>query len=196
MSQKATADGGNGRKTKRYDDEFTLADAIEGDRIAPELIPRSPDIDVGERVERHKARPKDPENPDDREFTVRLIAHGYRDQYQDVQSALIYDPKAELFARVTGHSSSGAWTQKERDYKVREIGREVVVKDAWDIDIPDIEDFDETPEEFVDVWVEMVFDNAAYGDDVSHELVKFDDKKFSLRDADGRSARVHYSLER
>jgi hypothetical protein len=35
---------------------------------------------------------------------------------------------------------------------------------------------------------------AMHGDDITNELVKYDDKKFTLRDADGRSARIHYSL--
>lgn len=180
--------------TKRFETDLDLADATEGDRIDPAIVPRSPKIDVGESVSRHSQTPNDPENEDDRTFSVRLVAHGYRDQYQDVQTALIYDPDADLFARISGHSSSGAWNQAERDYKVRDIGREVEIVDEWDVDIPDLDQFDDTEEGFVAEWAEMLFDKIRHGEPAGDEIDGFDGKKFQLRDYDGRRARVEYEL--
>lgn len=145
MAQNETA----ADSTQRFEDDLDLAAVNEGDRIDPALIPRSPKIDVGENVAQHIPQPNPPENEDDRTFSVRLIAHGYRDQYQDVQSALVYDPEADLFARISGHTNSGAWNQKERDYKVLDVGRDVEIVDQWDVVVPDLEDFGETEEEFV-----------------------------------------------
>ena len=181
-------------ETKRYEDDLDLSDVSEGDRIDPELIPRSPEIEVGEKVARHLARPNGPENEDERTFSVRLIASGYRDQFQDVQAALVYDPNSELFARLSGHTSSGAWNQKVRDWKVRDVGRNIEIVDQWDVEIPDLEEFGETEEEFVSEWAEILFDNIRYGDEPGDELQEFDGKKFRLRDYDGRTARVHYEL--
>ena len=180
--------------TQRFEDDLDLTAVSEGDRIDPALIPRSPKIDVGENVAHHLAQPNGPENEDDRTFSVRLVAHGYRDQYQDVQSALVYDPEAGLFARISGHTNSGAWNQKERDYKVRDVGRDVEIADQWDVEIPDLDEFGETEGEFVAEWADILFDNIRYGDEPGDELQEFDGKKFRLRDYDGRSARVQYEL--
>lgn len=189
MAQQIAADGGNERDNKRFTDDVSLADVIEGDRVDPALIPHSPNIEVGDRVAANV--PKQYDDTDERTFSVRLIAGG-EDRRGDVQTALVYDPEADLFARLGGHTSSGAMSQAERDWKVRDVGSEVVVADAWDIDIPDLEeDGDEL--EFVEEWVDIAFDNARYGDDIA-ELVEFDGKKFTFRDYDNREARVQYEL--
>lgn len=180
--------------TQRFEDDLDLTAVSEGDRIDPALIPRSPKIDVGEKVARHLAKHNPPENEDDRTFSVRLVAHGYRDQYQDVQSALVYDPDSDLFARISGHTNSGAWNQKERDYKVRDVGRDVEIVDQCDVEIPDLDEFGETEEEFVAEWADILFDNIRYGDEPGEEIDQFDGEKFQLRDYDGRRARVQYEL--
>ena len=180
--------------TQRFEDDLDLSAVSEGDRIDPALIPCSPKIDVGENVAQHLAKHNPPENEDDRTFSVRLVAHGYRDQYQDVQSALVYDPEADLFARISGHTNSGAWNQKERDYKVRDVGRDVEIVDQWDVEIPDLDDFGETEEEFVAEWADILFDNIRYGDGPGDEIDQFDGKKFQLQDHDGRRAGVQYDL--
>lgn len=179
--------------TQRFTTNFSLTAASEGDRIAPELIPSSPEMEVGDRVSRHTARPEDREQPDERTFSVRLVV-SRSDSYDDVQTALVYDPEADLFARLGGHTSSGAWNQKERDWKVRDIGSDVEVVDAWDISIPDLDDFDQAPEEFVAEWMDMLFGNAAFGDDISQQVESFDGNTLTLRDFDSRTAKVEYQL--
>lgn len=193
MVEQTTADGGR-TDTTRFDESISADELIEGDRIDPDLIPRSPEIDVGASVARHIPRHNGAQNDDGRTYDVRLIAHGYRDQYQDVQVALVYDPEAELFVRLHGHTSSGAMNQLERDWKVGSVGSEIVVDDVWDVEIPDLEEFGETDEEFVTEWVSIVFDELRHGSDIE-DLRKFDGKKFTLRDHDGRQARVQYHLE-
>lgn len=179
--------------TKRYENNLDLSTASEGDRIDPVLIPNSPETDVGERVAYHTPNPN-PQNKDDRTYSVRLIAHGHRDQYRDIQSALIYDSDADLFARISGHTHSGAWTQQERDYKVREVGRDVQIVDQWDVEIPDLDEFGETAEEFIATWAAMLFDKVRHGEVPGDELQEFNGQKFCLYDYDGRRARVQYAL--
>jgi len=190
MNAKANADDGR-TEPERFDDALDASELIEGDRIDPALIPRSPKISIGEPVAVHLPRRRD--DDDDRTFDVRLVARG-SDSYDDVQTALVYDPDADLFLRLSGHTSSGAWNQKERDWKVRDIGRNVEIVDQWDVEIPDLEKFGETPEEFVAEWAEMLFDNIRYGDEAGDEIDLFDGKNFQLRDYDGRRARVEYEL--
>jgi len=179
--------------TQRFTTEFSLAKVSQGDRIDPDLIPRSPKLEVGDNVAQHTAKHNDPTNDDERTFSVRLIV-SRSDSYDDVQDALVYDPESDLFARLSGHTSSGAWSQKERDWKVRDIGSGVEVVDAWDIDIPDLDDYDETPEEFVAEWMDILFGNAAYGDDIGGEVEDFSGKTLTLRDVDNRTAKVEYRL--
>lgn len=188
--QNATADGGTDRKPTRITDDLSLADVHEDDRIDPALVPRSPEIDVGDPVTAHLPRQANPD--DDRTYSVRLVARG-EDRWGDVQTALVYDPEADLFARLGSHTASGAMNQKERDWKVRDVGRDVVVTDTSDVEIPDLPD-DETPESFVAEWVDIAFTNARHGDDIP-ELEKFDGKRFRLRDWDDRTAWVTYQLE-
>lgn len=179
--------------TQRFEDNLSLSAVSKGDRIDPALIPRSPKIDVGEMVARHIPKHNPPENEDERTYSVRLIAHG-SDSYDDVQTALVYDPEADLFARLSGHTNSGAWNQKERDYKVRDVGQDVEIADQWDVEVPDLEEFGETEEEFVTEWADILFGNIRHGDEPGDELQEFDGKKFRLRDYDGRTARVQYEL--
>lgn len=190
MAQKTTTDGGTERGTKRFSEDLSLADVQVGDRIDPQLVPRSPHIEVGEPVAKHLA--SRPDEDDDRTFSIRLIVSGYRDSYQNVQAALVYDPEADLFARLTGHTSGGAMSQKERDWKVRDVGREMVVVDQWDVEIPDLGD--ESEAEYVAEWVEIMADGWRHGDDYE-DLERYDDKAFRLRDYDGRTAKVQYELE-
>jgi len=180
--------------TQRFEADLDLSAVSEGDRIDPALIPNSPLIHAGEPVAQHIPKHNPADNEDDRTFSVRLIAHGYRDQYQNVQSALIYDPGADLYARISGHTYSGAMNQKERDYKVRDVGRDVEIVDQCDVEIPDLNGFDETEEEFVAEWADILFDNIRYGDEPGDEIDQFDGKTFQLRDHDGRRARVQYEL--
>lgn len=155
----------------RFDSSVSLDAVCVGDRIDPSLIPNWHDNEQ-----------------------LRGVAHGYRDQYQSLQSVLVYDDGADLFARLSGHTHSGAWNQMERDYKVRDVGRDVEIVDQWGVTIPDLDVFGETEEAFVAEWASMLFDNIRYGDDPGDELQEFEGKKFRLRDYDGRSARVSYEL--
>jgi len=188
----AQSDSANG-SMQRFETELTLADARVGDRIAPELVPRSADFDVGDSVAPHHQH-RNPEEVDNRTFSVRTVLRAETGQFGHVQSALVYDPEADLFARLSGHTSSGAMSQAERDWKVRDIGVEMSVVDVSDAEIPDLEDFDETPEEFVREWVDTLIGNARYGDDIGAEVQRFDGKSMQLRDYDNRSAWVQYEL--
>lgn len=190
MAENIHADGGR-TETKRFEDDLALDEVIEGDRIDPALIPHSPMIEVGAEVAAHLARMND--GDDERTFSVRLIASG-KDSWGSVQTALVYDPEADLFARLGGHTKSGAMNQAERDWKVRDVGRDIEIVDQWDVDIPDLEEFGEAEEEFVAEWADILFGNIRHGDEAGDEIDMFDGKTFQLRDYDGRRAKVQYEL--
>lgn len=190
MATQTSADGGR-TANKRFSDDVSADNLAEGDRIAPELIPRSPEIEVGEDIAPHLARQYDED--EDRTFSVRLVAAG-EDRWGDVQTALIYDPDADLYIRLSGHTSSGAMNQIERDWKVRDIGREIVVEDVWNVEMQDFADDYDNPQTFVEEWVEIMADNIR-GGEMPAELVRFDGKTFKLEDWDNRVANVQYTLQ-
>lgn len=179
---------------RRWTDELRLEEASVEDRIEPILIPRIHEFDVGDRVHDQSTRPLNGDETDDRTFDVRLVAHGYNGSWQDVQNALVYDPESNLFARLSGHTSSGAMNQLERDYKIRELGQDIAVVDQWDVDIPDLNEFGESEEEFVAEWVDILFDNIRHGEQPGDEIDQFEGKTFQLRDYDNRYATIKYEL--
>ncbi|AFH22630.1 hypothetical protein OSG_eHP31_00090 [environmental Halophage eHP-31] len=184
--QNATDDGRT--DTKRFTDDVSGDELIEGDRIAPALIPHSPNIDVGEPVAAHMAGRFDED--DDRTFEVRTIISRERRPWGDVQNALVYDPDADLLIRLSGHTGSAAMNQKERDWKVRDIGEKMVVNDMWDGDLRDVAD----EESYVKQWVEVLSQDLAH-DHARDDIQSFGGDKMTLCDHQGREATVQYHLE-
>jgi len=189
MTQQNTTDAADGRTdTERFTDGVSADELIEGDRIAPALIPHSPTIDVGEPVADHMAAR--PDGDDDRTFEVRTIISRERRPWGDVQNGLVYDPDADLLIRLSGHTSSGAMTQKERDWKVRGVGDTMVVDDMWDVELPDVADEDS----YVRQWVEVLSQDLAHGH-ARDDIQSFGGDKMTLCDHQGREVKVQYHLE-
>jgi len=179
--------------TQRFDTDLDLAAVSEGDRVDPALVPRSPEIGVGESVAQHISKHSSPENEDDRTFSVRLVASNST-MLNDTKAALVYDPESDLFARLSGHTKQDAISLEEYDWKVRDIGRDLEIIDQWDVDIPDLDEFGETEAEFVTEWADILFGNIRHGDDAGEEIDQFDGETLQLRDADGRRAKIQYEL--
>ena len=184
MTGTTQADGGAARIT----DTLSLAEIEVGDRIDPTLVPRSTEIEVGERIQ--NVTPAG-ELDGGRTYDVRLIAEADRFN-NDVIDALVYDPDAGLFARLSGHTNSAAWSQKEADWKVRDVGDDAALLDCWDVAVHDRPD-GETEPEYVAEWLEILVNGRAHGEFLS-EVEQFNGDTMTLRDADGRRATLQYEL--
>ena len=184
MAQKATADGGAARITEN----LSLTEVEVGDRIDPAIIPRTVNIAPGERIQ-NITSPGEPD--EERTYDVRLLAESDR-FHNDVVDALVYDLESGLFARLSGHTKSAAWSQKEADWKVRGVGDSFELLDCWDVDVHDLPE-DETEAEYVAEWLEILVDGWAHGEYLS-EIEYFNGDTMTLRDREGRRAKLQYEL--
>ena len=188
MARTAITDGGR-TESKRFADDVSLADAIEGDRIDTQLVARHHDH-LGAPIQ--PAHPQaDYENPDTQLVRVTDI-----DGMDDVHSAILFDPDTETFARASRHDSQQAWTQKEADWKVRDVGSEVVVDEVHELERPK-EKWDEPASEYAEEWVEIIFDDIRYtgGDPEFRDERRLDGTALELRDGEGRKLLASISLE-
>lgn len=188
MAQNTATDDGR-TESKRFDTEVSAVDLIEGDRIEPKLVARHPE-QLGAPIQR--APPEaDEENP-----STQLVAVTAIDTMDDVHSAILFDPDAEMFLRAGRHDSQQAWSQKEPDWKVRDIGTEVAVEEVHELERPE-EEQDQAAEEYVQEWVEILFDDIRYsgGDSDMRDERELDGSTLKLNDYDGRKTLATISLE-
>lgn len=164
MGETATTDDGR-TDTKRFDGskEFDATDLIVDDRIDPSLVASTMD-GLGASLS------ADPDAP-----ATQLAEATITNRMDDVHSAILVDGETGILVRASRHDSNAAWTQKEADWKVREIGATVVVSDI-DVsreglmDDRDIEDRDDV-KDFVESWANHVLGDIANGyDDFADEL--------------------------
>lgn len=158
--------GDDGRTdTKRFDgsEEFDATDLIVGDRIDPSLVASTMDgLGVSSSA--------DPDAP-----PTQLAEATITNRMDDIHSAILVDGETGILIRASRHDSSEAWTQKEADWKVREVGATVVVSDVdvskeGPMDDRDIEDRDDV-KDFVESWAHHVLGDIANGyDDFADEL--------------------------
>jgi hypothetical protein len=184
MATQTEADGG----TQRITDNLSLTEVEVGDRIDPAIVPRSTNIDAGERIQ--NVTPAG-EPDEDRTYAVRLVAETDRTN-NDVLDALVYEPATGLFARLSAHTQQAAWNQKEADWKVRDVGSAFGLVDCWDVDVHDLPE-DETETEYVGEWLEILGDGWAHGEYLS-EIEHFCGDTMTLRDHDNRTAKLQYRL--
>jgi hypothetical protein len=174
-------------KQTRHETTIDLSSVREGERIASDLVQRDPSIKAGQPLDEFADyRPGD--ERDGRTYDCNLIAWSQHGTYNDFETAIVFDPDAELFARLTRHSNDAAMTLAESDWKVRSLGSDVEMTDLLDADIPDLEEFDQTEEEFVQEWLEITFGDARFGDDIN-EIEDLEADVLTFRDWDNRYAK-------
>lgn len=162
----------------RYTEQLYPTELDEGDRIDPKLVARHPD-QLGDPI-RRATDPHEEEYPPTVLVTVTEI---YR--YDDVHSAILVDPETGTMVRASRHDSQQAWTRKEADWTVREVGTDIRVVDADVRKRPDSEK-DETEMEYMETWVDVLFNDPAAGYfDYSDER-KLEGRTVHLRGFDGR----------
>lgn len=166
-------DGESTRETKRFSEDVSGADLIEGDRIDPALIARTPEA-LGSTM---SAREDAPE--------TQLANIAYFDSYNDSHTGLLVDPETETIVRATRLSTSQAWSQKEADWTVREVGTEVHVKEVDSIERVDGET-QIHPREAAQTWVDVLIGDMTAGYFDYPDEIEIDGSTLKLRDVDGR----------
>ena len=185
MAQNPTTDDDAQRGTTRFDEDVSGDELIEGDRIATGLVAHHVD-QLGDSIG------YDPHGDLPGAQLVRVTATRSLD---DVHSAILLDPETETFIRASHHDSQQAWTQKEADWTVRGVGTTVAVDEVHDLKRPDSET-DETEQQYVQTWAEILFDDVRYtgGDRDCKDEMELDGSTLKLRDYDGRTAVATISL--
>ena len=170
---------------KRYaaDETLNATDLIVGDRIDPALVASTMG---GLGYKTSSARGAMPTQLAEATITNRM---------DDVHSAILVDGETGLLVRASRHDSQSAWTQKEADWKVHEIGTQVSVTDAevakdgndeWD-------DVDATKE--AEAWANVVLQDRARGaTDYQDELTLEGRSSLTLYEPYG-STKVHATIE-
>lgn len=188
MADQTDADDGR-TDTKRFSDDVDASDLIEGDRIAPKLVARDT-MQLGKPLYRQSS-PDEPDEPD-----TQLVQVTATRDMDDTHTAILLDPETDTFIRAGRHDSQAAWSQKEADWKVRDIGSEVVVDEVTDLERPKDEQ-DDDAERYAQEWVSTIFDEIRYtgGDDDFHDERRVEGTGLHLRDYDGRELWANISLE-
>jgi len=187
MSQMMSADGGR-TETKRFDDEqFDATDLIEGDRIDPALVATVPE-QLGEHI-----KPVHPEQ--DTPPVTQLAAASAINTMDDVHSAILVDGETGTMVRASRHDSSSAMSQKEADWKVRDVGTKVVVEDVHELTLGDNDDPTEDDVEYIEGWADIVLGDMAAGHFDYADDVKMNGRTLTLSDFDGRKGMASISLE-
>lgn len=174
--------------TKRFDETVFADELIEGDRIDKRLVARHRS-QLGEPITRSiRNVPDDP--------ATQLVVVTALNDMADVHSALLFDPEAETFIRASRHDSQQAWSQAEADWTVRDIGKSIMVEEVHELERPD-EERDEPEREYVQTWVEILFDEIRYtgGDTDLRDERELDGSTLKLNDYDGRKTLATISLE-
>jgi len=170
-------------ETKRFDaettDDLNVTDLREGDRIDPALVAGTMD-GLGERLS--AARDATP---------AQLAEATITDRMDDIHAAILVDGETGAMVRASRHGSQSAWSQKEADWKVHDIGDTPTVVDAeWDGDAG------ADPDTAATSWAEVVLCDRAYGDDDYADEVRVGRRAIRLKNPyDGESVRGTLRLE-
>lgn len=184
-----TADGGR-TETKRFDDDeqFDATDLIEGDRIDPMLVARVPG-QLGDPIQ--PAYPEDDEpNP-----TTKLVAATAINTMDDVHTAILVDGETGTMVRASRHDSKNAMSQKEADWKVRDVGTKVVVEDVYELTLADNDDPVDDEAGYIQEWANLVLGDKAAGHFDYADENKLDNRTLVLSDFDGRKGMASITLE-
>jgi hypothetical protein len=173
----ATTTDDSRTETKRFTTDsapFTAADLIEGDRIGPALVASVMD-GLGER------RSADPDAA-----PTQLAEATITDRMDDVHSAFLVDGETGVLVRAGRHDSQSAWSQKEADWKVRELGERVVVESAEVAQDGNDEWGDADAADEAEAWANVVLQDRAQGaTDYEDELTLEGCSSLTLREPYG-----------
>jgi len=178
---------------KRITEDVNVDDLIIGDRIDKRLVALNFG-QLGHRVKRS-------DSEDDPEPKTQLVSITAIDRVDDTHHSLLADPDTGTIIRATRHKSESAWSQKEQDWTVHEIGSTVTVDVVHDLQLPSGDDTPDDDMEYVQGWAEVVIEYPANGfDNYSDKItmtqaVNSGGQDIELRDIDGRVAHATISLK-
>jgi len=162
MTETTDATDAGRTETKRFDADdapFDLNDAIEGDRISPALVANT-------MAALGTTRAAGRDSPD-----TQLAEATITDRYDDTHRAVLVDGETGRMAVASRHDSQSAWTQKEADWKIRELGTKVSVTDADLMQDGDSEFEDADIADEAEAWANVVLQDRARGSaDYADEL--------------------------
>jgi hypothetical protein len=159
----------------RYDyddatDELTLADVDVGDRLAPELVNPQSGGDTDDASRYYQ------DVPDGARFPFQTFLAVTNRTSDHLNYALVFDPATRRMALLSAHQRSEAWNQRERDWKVRDVGHRHEVTDVRGVEAPDHVDdqANESPERWAAEWLDIWLGGARRGDVRAHEVETFE----------------------
>ena len=185
MAQNTAAEGRT--DTKRFDEDVSGDELIEGDRIDKRLVARTMG-QLGQQI-----KPSHPEG--EPEPKTQLVAITEINRMDDVHSALLADTETGTIIRASRHDSSSAWSQKEADWKVHDIGTEAVVEEVHELQLGDSDEPVDDEKKYVSGWIDIVIGDAAVGYDDYEDERKLDGRTLIISDFDGRKAIATISLD-
>jgi len=188
MSETKSQNDDGRTETKRFVDDVSGEELIVGDRIDTRLVARTFG-QLGTRI-----KPSHPnEEPEPKTQLVQITRTNDMD---DVHRALLADTETGTIIRAGRHDSQSAWSQKEADWKVYEIGTSVTVDEDVDLTVAEQDDDPEDEQKYVQHWVDIVIEDTANGhDDYNDERALVGGPTLKLRDMDGREAYAPITLE-
>jgi hypothetical protein len=188
MSETKSQSADGRTETKRFENTVVGDELIIGDQIDTRLVARTFG-QLGTRI-----KPSHPnEEPEPKTQLVQITRTNDMD---DVHRALLADTETGTIIRAGRHDSQSAWSQKEADWKVYEIGTSVTVDEDVDLTVAEQDDDPEDEQKYVQHWVDIVIEDTANGyDDYSDERALVSGSTLKLRDMDGREAYASISLE-
>lgn len=180
-------DGGR-TETNRFADDVSGDELIVGDRIDTRLVARTFG-QLGEQL--YPSHPNEEPEP-----TTQLVQITRTNDMDDTHHALLADIETGTIIRAGRHDSQSAWSQKEADWEVYEIGTSVAVDEDVDLTVAEQDDDPEDEQKYVQHWVDIVIEDTANGyDDYSDERELVSGSTLKLRDVDGREAYASITLE-
>jgi hypothetical protein len=188
MSESQSADDGR-TETKRFENTVSGNELIVGDRIDTRLVART----FGELG--NQKQPTYPEDDVEQPRTQLVVITKF-DNLDDTHHALLADTDTGTIIRAGRHSSQSAWSQKEADWTVYDVGTTVRIDEVHELTVTEQDDDPEDKQKYVQHWVDIVIEDTANGlneYDDERELVSGSNLK--LRDMDGREAYVSITLE-
>lgn len=184
MSETITADGGR-TDTKRFDADDTVSatDLIVGDRVDPALVASTMD-GLG-----HTRSPAPDAVP------TQLAEATETDRMDDVHTAVLVDGETGRMVIASRHDSQSAWSEKEADWKVREVGDRVAVTDAEIARDSNDELGDADPINEAEAWANIVLqDRAAGATDYSDRLKMTSRNGLSLHE-EYNDTKIHANIK-
>jgi len=118
MTQATHTDRTESKRFTVDDAPVSAADLVAGDRVDPSLVARTMDGLGYTRSARPDAVP------------TQLTEATITDRMDDVHTAILVDGESGVLVRAGRHDPQAAWSQREADWKVRDVGDRVVVESA------------------------------------------------------------------